>query len=121
MRSARLCACTHGCVRTIICVRSGSSRARPTFLGGSIINCGGTIISVYFDPTAIRGVTDSDEPCRHLFLLPLTLTVQWWWWWGVMMFRMFFYLIIFMLAKTLRLSNVCVRTISIIRMKAAEL
>lgn len=36
-------------------------------MGSSIINCGGSIISVYFDPTTIRGVLDSAEPCLFLF------------------------------------------------------
>lgn len=55
--------CVHVCLHKRLCAYNytcevGSSRAQPTFLGSSIINCGGTIISVYFDPTTIRGVTD---------------------------------------------------------------
>lgn len=63
-RKLQMCHCHWGmrsvcAVHTAACAQlhvwgRGSRHCRPTFLGGSVINCGGTIISVYFDPTAAR-------------------------------------------------------------------
>lgn len=65
---ARVCLCARLCVHNYMC-EVGSSRPSQHSWAGSVINCGVTIISIFFDLTTIRGVVDSDEPGFFQFFL----------------------------------------------------
>lgn len=68
--SLHVCVCV--CLHALLCAHNymcevGSSRHSQHSWAGSVINCGVTIISVFFDLTTVRGVVDSAEPGSFQF------------------------------------------------------